>query len=609
MKKELMTREQIEEQTTELSDAQLIGATLTNPKDSGEMVATLLDAFEADHTDDYSDLGIALRAALNKQFNPIIKSEDFQDHLAKIRSPMPYYEVNLLKKSDPELFKEISHLSKIGKMIPDIKSADDLIDFIISSQKINGDAAKQLIDKVLPIIAIKLHNMQVIKSNFGLDLPVLEIDLKQLNDKSKELKKDYTRANNEVTRLSTKLIKLTPIITSGTYRETEKEAKAEKSKNEIVTILKTSPIRIDGLDRIKTLLSHINTSIPNEELLPKYFGPLERAIIARDTIEARSGFYNKEIYKTNEDIKKTTTLLNEEHKEGGSPETYAKILESMLKLATLTRKEPITTISKPTYQIQNLSRNNPGLAQAIEITSARYKELKKAGEISSEAIVPDASSLEALKQQLTGKVLKIEEYELETEYKLTTLEKEITILKAQNLGPRLQQRAEKELEQKIKEQQALQHITETALPQEIKNKKSLEQEIAHITKEIAVTPTTQKIGKALLETQQSNKIQKANIEHPSIASKIMQNIASMFARFTETIQSFFTKNSSEQPEDEIQNPLHPRESESLEHTEENPEQQAIEEDKKNQDEDIEGEGKGSNEEDSDGDGSNIHPSQ
>ena len=516
-----MKKEQIDKQTTELSDTQLLGAALTSPKDASEMMTALIAAVEADPTADYSDLGMALRAALNKQFNPIIQSDDFQAYLAK--------NIPLVKTSQ------------------DIKSADALIDFVISLQATKGKTAQSIIDKELPKIALRLNT-------FG-DLQVLENNLKQLNEKLKELKEDGPRANSEVKRLVTRFIKLTPIMTAGLYR-TQKEVDAvEDLKTKAMGI--TDEITTKDLADIKEALFGMNTFIPNEELSLKYFVPLEMAIIARDTLAPRSKFYDKEIFETSKKIITTKKDLAEEHIEDSDKATYTKSLESILKLTVLTCKSPKEAASSPTYQIQDLKGNNPQLEQTIEVTSTHYQELKQKGKLPDEDPVP-TSNPEALKQHFTGKVSQIK--------------KEIQTFEA------LRPEARGKRAERIK----------NLLPQKYEEKQNLEQEITDLTKDIAAT-TIQKMARKHIAI---NKVNAARIKPKTT---IIQKIMGILARLIETIQSFLLpKNNSEQPkpEDEIQNPMHPRESESLEHTEENPEQKLTKLDDINQNEDRDSDGEG-----------------
>tara|TARA_B110000459_G_C16506553_1_gene445922 strand:- start:607 stop:861 length:255 start_codon:yes stop_codon:yes gene_type:complete len=82
-----MAQERREDSRSDLSDERMIELAFTNfecakamIKANGEesFIPCLFEAVTLDKSGDHSDIGIALRSVLDKQFTPIIQSEDFQ---------------------------------------------------------------------------------------------------------------------------------------------------------------------------------------------------------------------------------------------------------------------------------------------------------------------------------------------------------------------------------------------------------------------------------------------------------------------------------------------------------------------------------------------------
>ena len=364
-----MQEHSIDKLITTLSDYEILkiaftdfecGQNMVNVTGSESFVPDLLTAVKA-NKNNYDNIGLAIRQVLGEQLNPMIQLDEFQDDFKHFK------ETKLPEKCEKALGKLVGGPlgRRLGKMLPNIASTDDLINFTIR----NSSSSTNLIQIFGSSTAKTLQTIRLTRSLFGTDLSTIKKELSELSEKSGSEGDKFVKASKN----------LSSII------KTLKENAGDEDK--LTNIFqKKANVTISDIEEIKDLID--NNS----------YQKLKNNIEDRHSSESNKKDYDSEIQKKSAAMTPIEHFLEKENKEARkimegntNAATYTEAVISLVNLGIRTCKNQPKE-SPPTNQIAKLLQNGKispkvkaRLMQAIEIINNQAKNLKEQSEAKEKA--------------------------------------------------------------------------------------------------------------------------------------------------------------------------------------------------------------------------------
>lgn len=379
---------------TTLSDYEILKLAFTDLECAQEIVkATGSESFIPDlltavkaNKDNYDNIGLAIRKVLGEQLNPMIQLDEFQDDFKYFK------ETKLPERCENTLGKLVGGPlgRRLGKILPNINSTDDLINFTIR----NSSSSSNLIQLFGSSAAKTLQNIRIVRSLFGTDLSTIKKELSELSEKSGYEGDRFVKASKQLSSIIATL----------------KKNVASEDEDEFADIFqKKANVTIDDITKIIHLI--------DDDTYQK----LKKNIEDRCSSKSKKNDYDSEIQKKDAAIRPIEDLLKKENKEtrkiiaGNTNEsTYAESVISIVNLGIKTCKNQPKEIP-PNNQISKLLQNGKispkvkaRLSESIIIINNRAQDLKKQAEHKEEVKLASVEAIEA--PISTAEVTKIEQH-------------------------------------------------------------------------------------------------------------------------------------------------------------------------------------------------------